>query len=144
MSRKVITRSQLSSLDNSAQQDPDSYSSKIVKLVPADIISLYLGLATIVKAFAGKQDGQSQPGDPARVYWGIFILILVLTPWYLKRTSDLDTKQIVISMASFAVWALSLGQLVSGYWFGYPAEMYISLLVPVYTLVIPAAYKKPN
>lgn len=147
MTRKIITSSQVSALGTS-QPAPDSYTERLVKLVPADLISLYLGFITIVKAFTKKTvntttaDAASvQATDPTPVYWILFGLMLVSAPWYLKKSGNMPTKQIIICMVSFAVWVFSLGELIQGSLFGFPAEMYVALLVPFYTFMAPTFYK---
>ena len=88
------------------ESDADKAIGRLVKYIPAEIISGYTLLSGLV-------DGASQHSSlrvPAA--WGIFVLGLILTPLYLWKTyhpTGVQRWQLLISTISFAVWAYALG-----------------------------------
>ncbi len=114
-----------------AQPDEDSYTSRIAKYIPAEIITGFIAIDGILKAV-------SDP--PAFLYWVVFAFCLVLTPFYTWRISnqkDLPaaTSQIVISTCSFACWVFAFGGPFKLYdWY----QPYIgSILLVMATLLFP-------
>ncbi|WP_367913190.1 hypothetical protein [Leadbetterella sp. DM7] len=120
----------------SVNQETDPYTSKIIKLIPADIIGVYLGVFNIIKSSSENQ------GNNRTLQWIVFGLILLITPFYLKKVAGvISTRQIVFSTISFVVWAFSLGGPLDGEDIGgYTIQFLGALFLPIYTLVIPLFY----
>lgn len=114
------------------QQREDPYLAKVIKMVPSDVIGVYLGVFTLIK------DRAPKPGDDATLQWCVFGLITAIMPFYLRYSGIKEVKQIVLCMVSFFIWVLSLG----GPLYYFPAGLYSpqfigAILVPIYTLLIP-------
>ena len=111
----------------------DVYKDRLVKYIPADIVAVYVTLSGIVRA-AGDQVAQ------ATLQWGVFGVILILTPFYLRRVTSIrgaktPIKQIVVSTLAFIVWAIALpgGPFSLFSWF---RPVYGALLIPLYTFIV--------
>lgn len=111
-------------------QQADTYLTKLVKYIPAEIIAVYIFISGILKSLEAS----------AALQWVAFALLLVLTPLYMWRVTQDKTKppawaQIIIASFSFAVWVFAVGgPFVTLPWYN---TLYGSLLVAVYTLVVP-------
>jgi hypothetical protein len=104
MSRNIILSQNLASQreTESSGATPDNYASQIVKLIPVDIVGVYLGISNLI-------DGQKIT-SPSTIQWIVFFTILVITPFYLYRAAGVtDKRQIIIACFSFIIWSLSLG-----------------------------------
>lgn len=120
------------------ETENDSYVNQIIKLIPVDIVGVYLGITKLLSTWE-----ESYP----IIQTSIFLIILIITPFYLKRAdSQIDIRHIVVSTISFAVWAFSLGD---------PFEKFLklghdkfqimsSVVIMIYTLIVPLLYKKPE
>lgn len=120
------------------KETPDNYVTQIVKLIPAEIVGVYLGIQNLLF----KLD------DPSKSYIQIviFILILAIIPKYLERVGGItDPNQRMISLISYIIWAISLGGP-----FAYfldriestiPAQTIGGILIMLYTIIVPMLYK---
>ena len=82
---------------------PDNYTTQIVKLIPAEIVGVYLGLQNLFFALA----------DPTRaIVQGIlFVVILAISPLYLKKVGRIsDPRQRAVAVISYCIWGISLGK----------------------------------
>lgn len=108
----------------------DSYSTRIVKYVPAEVIAFYLAAD---KLFATQQvpltEGSSNPDVVAVVLaahqWpfslAVFAIALAGVPMYLKATTDRNQPvgvQIGLAMVAFVIWSYA----VQGSVFAYDAK----------------------
>ncbi len=138
MSRTVATEADV--LNGTAKQS-DSYSARLVKYVPADVITLYLTLDSAIKGGA-----TSYNVDPLTIKvtaWTVFALMLLATPFYLMRNVGIQKPtQIVIATLSFAVWVFAVtpggGPFSAVPYHGF----YAALLLPLYTFAI--AFVEPK
>jgi len=105
----------------------DTYSDKIIKYVPTEVIILYISLETILK---------SQQNTQYLLHWFIFIFGIVATYLYLNRIGKVvKTKQLVISMLAFCVWVFAMGGPFSALsWYN---SIYGAILLPIYTFCAP-------
>lgn len=138
MSRNIITKRAITTLGVEQTPKEDPYVSKIIKLIPADIISVYLAVFNIVKSNNQSADGNST------LQWIVFGLLLAITPFYLKKVAQINTtKQIVFCTISFVVWVFSLGGPLDGVSIGgYTAQFLGAVFLPIYTLLIPLLYNQ--
>ena len=120
-----------------ATVEQDNYMSRLVKLVPAEIITAYLFLFNQIKG-----NGYNADNNPT-LQWIVFALVLTVTPFYLYKVAGIRlVSQIVICTVSFVVWVVCIGGPLDGRTLGgYPPQFIGSLILPVYTLVIPWFYK---
>ena len=113
----------------------DDYKTKVIKYIPAEIVTAYVTLEGILKA---------SPNATNAVYWFVFLVLLALTPLYIwKVTSQPNKKpawdQIIVSFFSFIVWVMALGgPFATLSWY---SPLIPALLLPIYTLIIPMVKK---
>lgn len=128
MGRRIITKDDIT---KAAQVQPDDYKSKIIKYIPAEIVTAYVTLEGIIK---------SSTQATVEIYWIIFLILLALTPLYIWRVTNDPKKspawdQIIIAFFSFAFWVFALGgPFGSLAWY---RPLYGALILPIYTLVVP-------
>lgn len=136
MSRNIITRGQFRTMDDKLTSEDDKYISKIIKLVPAEIISVYLAVFNLIES------STQQPAGSKNLQWIVFLLIVAITPFYLKKVAKItSTRQILFCTFSFVVWVLSMGgplkdELIGGY----TMQFLGAIFLPIYTLIIPLVY----
>ncbi len=129
---KTASASALSSASLTAA--PDDYISKLIKYIPAEVITLYLFVDGILNSFTA---------SPV-MNWVVFFLLLVLTPIYMWRMTQEASKspawdQIIVSFVSFALWVYVIGgpfEALSWY-----APQYGSILVAIFTVFVPLIRK---
>ena len=103
----------------------DSYYNKLVKLIPAEIIALFLSLDTITKSANYKT-----------LEWFIFAFCFVGTYLYLQRVTKVTKKnQIFISLGAYCVWVFAIGgPFAKLIWYD---SIYAGVLMTCYTFLIP-------
>lgn len=143
MSREIVfkTRAKGDFTTASANEKNDTFLERVVKLVPADVISVYLAVFNVIK------NGQQPGTQPEVLQWIIFGFIVVLLPFYLRKLGRIKSlKQIIICEFSFLIWVLSIGGPVEGLkLLGYPTQFIAAIIVPLYTLFTPwLAYLEPE
>lgn len=105
------------------------YKSKLLKLIPSEIIVAYLAVESIIP------DERKQIGTLA-----LTLVLLVLVPLYLNRIYKVQRLgQHIFVMLAFVVWIYSLGGPFK-YWNIWEAWIGSSLLI-LYTLTIPLFYR---
>jgi hypothetical protein len=108
---------------------------KLVKYIPAEIIAVYLFINGIVTALTAPS---------AVLSWGVFALLLLLTPLYIWRVTNDKAlppawDQMLVAFISFAVWVFAIGgPFTTLVWYN---PLYGSILVALFTLVIPMIRK---
>jgi hypothetical protein len=139
MSRNIISKRQIGALVNPPTPQTDEYVSKIIKLIPAEIISVYLAVFNIVDSSSKQAEGINN------LQWVVFILILAITPFYLKKIAGITgTKQILFCTITFVVWVFSMGgPLKDVMIWDYSTQFLGAVFLPIYTLIIPIFYNKP-
>src|ERR1700693_3350616 len=81
------------------------YSDKLIRLVPAEFVTVFLAIKNVI-------DSQKDLESPWKWQLGCALILLALLPvqqW--KQLHVTDWRQIVVTMVSFAIWVLSLGEL---------------------------------
>lgn len=136
MSRDINSKRQIGALVNQTASQEDKYVSKIIKLIPAEIVSVYLAIFNIIDSFKNNSEGK------AKLQWVVFVLILFITPFYLKKIARItSTNQVLFCTLSFVVWVLSMGgPLKEATVWDFPMQFLGAVFLPIYTLIIPAAY----
>lgn len=114
---------------------PDDYKMKVIKYIPTEIVAAYIALEGIIKASAQA---------PAGAYWMVFVILLILTPFYVWRiTNQAEQKpawdQIIVSFFSFIIWVMAIGgPFTTLSWY---QPIYPALLLPIFTLIVPLIKK---
>jgi len=108
--------------------DASAYLQKLVKLIPAEIIALYLTIGAFL------------PKEPIAQFI-VAGLCFVLTPLYLSQVVKVkNVLQVVLSTLAYAVWVFATGgPFTTMSW--YQSWMPGSLLA-VFTLVVPMFFSK--
>lgn len=102
----------------------DSYNDRVLKYIPAEVVTLYLSVDALVRS---KQD------SPV-LSWGLFAFGLLATVLYLRFSAGVTKPlQIAVSAAAFCVWAISIGS-PSTYIAGYD-PIYGAIALPIFTFL---------
>jgi FtsH-binding integral membrane protein len=125
--------------EGTQKEEKDNYTAQIVKLIPAEIVGVYLGLQNLVASL----------GEPSRYITQLifFVIILCISPLYLKNVGGItDKRQRLIAIISYCIWSISLGgpfaYLLTKYDSPISAQIIGGALVMLYTLIVPMLYKK--
>ncbi len=141
--REVIYYKNKDRIKRDTKTEPviDDYFSKILKLIPADIVAAWIlisGMVVISKA--------NSAVNYFALIWICFFALLVIIPVYLYRvTGTKDKLQIFITMGAYVVWVFALGVPFSDLTgdnilhFTYQS-IYGQLLLIFYTLVVPMIF----
>ena len=132
MSRQIKTGKKPAGFTTAGQtEEKDPFLERLVKLVPADVISVYMATFTIIKNQA--------TGNKDALQWIIFGVIGLILPFYLKKLGNVsDIKQIVICIISYLIWVFSMGGPVDGLTcLGFPAQFLAAVITPLFTLAAP-------
>ena len=131
MSRAVITYPRalqgvpdLATARSGAPMPPeDKFKDRLLKYIPAEVVTLYLALTAIVNAASDV---------PSAVAWGIFLVGIVATPFYLRAILQVtDRTQHILSTLAFVVWVFALGGPFKDLaWY---KPVYGGLLLPIFT-----------
>lgn len=131
MPRQIITPLAAGQIGKMSGSKPDDYLTIVAKLIPADVISVYLAVFNIIKQLVHSDTTQHT------LQWIIFIGIGAILPFYLWRVAGVkDKKQIVLSAIAYLIWVLSLGGPFSQ-WGELKPETIGAIILPIYTLVVP-------
>ncbi len=81
----------------------DDYIDRLMKLIPADTVALYLSLDGIVRS--------GLKGDPALStwMWALFVVVTVGNVLYWRKTGVTDVVQYVVLTLAFVVWVFTIG-----------------------------------
>lgn len=112
----------------STDKQPDNYLGRLVKYIPPDVIATFIFLEGAVGSSA----------DPHRMQfsWAVFFIILLATPFYLRKVAGIDTfRQILLSTIAFVVWAIAYqGPPFS---FLQVPSLYTTVVLGLYTFLLP-------
>ncbi|HZZ78827.1 MAG TPA: hypothetical protein VFE62_09935 [Gemmataceae bacterium] len=122
----------------------DRYKDRIVKLIPGEVVAVYLFVAGLIAA----TDSEQVPQGPLLTV--VFLVLLGLTWPYLARVAGVSNRlQLAISTVAFVVWVFSLGgpfpYLMALVGLKYH-PIYGGILLPIYTFSVPildASYTGP-
>lgn len=104
MSRSIVT---ISSKQDSSLLDitnvVDDYKDKIIKLIPGEVVTAYLGIK-------GLMDSAKEWIKNIEITeWVIFGILLILTPLLYRKIYQVKGKQLLVSTIAFAIWVFSIG-----------------------------------
>lgn len=134
MSREI--RSANDTTVASANNEPNTYKDRLVKLIPSEIVTAYITLQGLISAGGGSN---------VILFTAIaFGSLLILTPLYLKSVSKVTKAgQIIFTTVAFIIWTMASG----GFKYMFPTVPIFennflgSMLLIIYTLFIPFVYK---
>lgn len=85
----------------------DNYASKLVKLVPSEVVAAYVAADSIIAALPAEMPVFEISG-------GAVLLGLILTPFYLWKGANVtEGPEMAVSTATFFVWALLTNRTLS-------------------------------
>ncbi len=140
MARQVISQKEvleMQSLDRDSGAQPstppaveaDAYVDRLLKYIPAEIVAVFI----LVKGLILKLQTTSESFEP--IYWGVFLLFVILTPLYLWRLQKVSkATQLIISSIAFVVWVFALGGPFTT--LGWYNPLYGEILLPIFTIII--------
>lgn len=129
---------------------PDDYTDRLVKLIPAEVVAFYLFAVSSLESAASAQSVQSFlltaqcPGDVSTISatvatfvpWLVMLFAVFATYFYLKYPLKVsDSRQLLITVGAFCVWAFSLGFPFTQ--FAWYQEAYGGIVLAAYTLIAP-------
>lgn len=126
------------SVDAKAQLD--DYNTKVLKLVPADVVAVFVLVDALIRA-----DGSV----PYWVYWMTFMVLICITYFYVHQKTALPgappaEKQALVSAVSFAIWVFALGGPFSYAKLHWYHPVYGAIVLPLYTLAVPLLWTSEN
>ncbi len=121
---------------------PDSYGARLLKLVPAEVIALYLAGRGVIRADADPIAGAT-PQTALLVWTAIGLVAVVAIRWWGTGDRALGEKPqkmaVVISALSFLVWIYSIGDVFADQ--GIHDPKLAALLVIAWTFAAPLVYR---
>jgi hypothetical protein len=77
----------------------EEYMGRLLKLIPSEIVAAYMAIQGFV------------PEEKARLGLSVIsVLLLIITPFYLKLVQKIEkTAQVVVSTLSFVIWVYTIG-----------------------------------
>jgi hypothetical protein len=91
--------------DNKKGLVADEYWTRLQKLIPAEVVAAFLAIDGVVQAKVGISVG---------VYWGIYVVLVVMCVLYAKHTASTpalgtDYRQVAIATVAFLIWTYAIG-----------------------------------
>jgi hypothetical protein len=118
--------------DTAADTSGDGYGDRLLKLIPGEVISLYLSMVAIVR---NSVDAADDPWAP----WVILAIGACATWIYLRFTLKVTNKvQLTLSVCAFLVWAVTIaGQLFADNGFAWVGGTYSGIALAAFTFLAP-------
>jgi hypothetical protein len=114
---------------SAAAPQTDSYSDIVMKLIPAEVVGVYLSMVAILRNSSDEVAGF--------VPWLVVVFGMAATYIYLRFTLKVtDIRQLLVTVGAFCVWAYAIGLPVEQQ----PAwhnGTYAGLLLIAYTFIAP-------
>ena len=136
MAREIRSASDaaLPSVNIQSSQDVNSFKDRLVKLIPSEIITAYVTIQGLISGYVGA-------GNKETLMWIVFGALFVLTPVYLYFITDVRKwGQIIFTSIAFVIWVIAVGSPITTI-LDFPSVFIGSVLLVIYTLLIPFFYK---
>ncbi|MFX0114031.1 MAG: hypothetical protein ACFFB3_05755 [Candidatus Hodarchaeota archaeon] len=113
----------------------DSYLNSLLKLIPSELVAVYLAIQTILIA----QDVEEL------IFWLIAVLFVIITPIWLFTYTDIpkggitlqEARQLITSTLAMGIWIFSLGGPFSfNEWYQDNAEWAVLVVLLLWTFLI--------
>ncbi len=135
MPREIKSAADASSTINIQSAPTSDFKDRLVKLIPSEIVTAYV---TVLGLIAGST---SSGGNKGTLLWIVFAVLFVLTPIYLYFIGNVrKLGQIIFTSIAFVIWVIAVGSPIDTI-LGFPSVFIGSILLVVYTLLIPFFYK---
>jgi hypothetical protein len=128
---KAIALRPSGNLQTPAPTTPDPYKDRLLKLIPAEVVAVYLGVFQIMTNQKSEQ----------WMYLLVFFLLLVGNIFYKMKAGVHDWVQLLIASIAYFLWVCSLGGPVPNWYIGSQSAQSISaIFVPIFTFFVPLIY----
>jgi hypothetical protein len=118
---------------NKVSETPDKYSDKLIKYIPAEVITLFMVINPLLITYS-----KQKPESGEILHWFIFCIFLILTPLYLWRVEEVNNpSQLMISTLAFGTWVFGMGGPFTYIPFYVESPLLISIFVPLIIFSIP-------
>lgn len=85
----------------------DTYLDRLLKLIPAEVVALYLFLEGVLQSALNEPD---ELGQLQGWLWGVFIVLIIGNVLFLRRYQQVkDVAQTVLLSLALVIWVLTLG-----------------------------------
>lgn len=123
--------------DADTKTTPDTYQERLLKLIPTEVVSVYLALSLLLSNMSTDQDPHQG------LHLVVFFILLVINILYKRNGGVTDWKQLVITSLAFIIWVLSLGGPLAKEFqlFGESSKTIGVILTPLFTMIVPLIYK---
>jgi hypothetical protein len=121
----------------------DSYGEQIVKLIPAESVTLFVFLDGVISAAAGGDKPQVSHAVGNVLFLLVVVTALIGTPLYLKRGAQVTRwEQIAVSEAALLVWAAATAHTPAILWPWWFPPIVWNVALPLFTFVAPLLLPK--
>jgi hypothetical protein len=143
---RIASHKNLQSRSTEAGVGNPTYQEVLTKMIPAEVVALYLGGKTAIEAYFS--NSAATPREPSWGYWlgwTLFCLVIVLL-YRLWATSDHthsvppEWPAVAMAAVSFLIWVYSFGDVFNA--FGIWLPLLATLLVLAWTFGAPLIYQR--
>lgn len=134
MPREIRAVSDVSTLETTAAPESD-FKDRLVKLIPSEIVTAYVTIKGLIAAMT------TPATQTSTLSWIVIAVLFALTPVYLSKISNVKkTGQLIFTSLAFLVWVMAIGSPINLI-LGFPSASIGSIILILYTLMIPFFYK---
>jgi hypothetical protein len=135
MPREITAASQTLKLQAPGATLPNDFKDRLVKLIPSEIVTAYITIQGLIS-------GTTSPtGKIDTLLWIVIAALIILTPIYLIYVGNVKkTGQLIFTTIAFIIWVIVIGSPIKEI-LDFPASFIGSIMLVLYTLVIPFVYK---
>jgi len=135
MPREITTPAQGLPVSVMKNTLPNDFKDRLVKLIPSEIVTAYITIQGLIAGAA------SPTGKKDILLWIVIIVLIVLTPVYLRFVGNVTKRgQLIFTTIAFIIWVIVIGSPIKEI-LNFPASFIGSIMLVLYTLVIPFIYK---
>lgn len=139
MSLQIITRSMVKNgfvPPKALPTQPDPYQDRLLKLIPAEVVSVYLAVSVLLPGPTTSMQDDAHAG--LRI--GAFVILLVANFFIKRKGGVTDSTQLIITSLAFIIWVISLGGPVKFHIGTEESTLVGAVLTPLFTLLAPVLY----
>ena len=115
----------------------NNFKDRLVKLIPSEIVTAYVTIQGLIST-AGTGNSVK---NTHTLMWIVITVLFAFTPVYLMKVGNVrKMAQIVYTSVAFLIWVLAIGSPL-GTILGYASTFIGSIVLVLYTLMIPFFYK---
>jgi hypothetical protein len=134
MPREIKSTADVKTFSPAPPSGGNDFKDRLVKLIPSEIVTAYVTIQGLIAAGGGG-------GDKTTLMYIVIGVLFGLTPVYLMQVGNVKkVGQIVFTSVAFLIWVLAIGSPV-GPILGYASTFIGSIVLVLYTLLIPMFYK---